>query len=60
MQFEFMPGSGTTDAMFLIRQLQEKYLSKKAKFYFAFVDLEKAFGMVSTRCIVVGTAQVVC
>ena len=25
MQFGFMPGHGTTDAIFLVRQLQEKY-----------------------------------
>ena len=29
MQFGFMPGKGTTDAIFLVRQLQEKYVSKE-------------------------------
>ena len=29
MQFGFMAGKGTTDAIFIVRQLQEKYLSKK-------------------------------
>ena len=41
MQFGFMPGSGTTDAIFVLRQLQEKHLAKNTKLYFAFVDLEK-------------------
>ena len=46
MQFGFMPGRGTTDAIFVLRQLQEKYLAKKKKLYFGFVDLEKAFDRV--------------
>ena len=41
MQFGFMPGRGTTDAIFILRQLQEKHLAKKKKLYFAFVDFEK-------------------
>ena len=28
MQFAFVPGRGTTDAIFIIRQLQEKFLSR--------------------------------
>ena len=28
MQFSFCPGWGTTDAIFILRQLQEKYLNK--------------------------------
>ena len=43
MQFGFMPGKGTTDAVFTVRQMQEKYGCKGKKLYFAFVDLEKAF-----------------
>ena len=43
MQFGFVPGRGTTDAIFIIRQLQEKYIAAKKPLYFAFVDLEKAF-----------------
>ena len=46
MQFGFVPGKGTTDAIFIARQLQEKYLAKEKKLYFAFVDLEKAFDRV--------------
>ena len=44
MQFGFMPGRGTTDAIFIRRQLQEKHLAKNKKLYFAFVDLEKSSG----------------
>ena len=46
MQFEYMPGKGTTNAIFTVRQMQEKYGCKRKKFYFAFVDLEKAFDRV--------------
>ena len=46
MQFGFTPGKSTTDAIFILRQLQEKYLSKKREFWMAFVDLEKAFDRV--------------
>ena len=40
MPFGFMPGKGTTDAIFIMRQVQEKHQAKK-KLYYAFVDLEK-------------------
>ena len=39
-QFGFVPGRGTTDAIFVVRQLQEKYLSANKRLYMAFVDLE--------------------
>ena len=42
MQFGFSPGKGTTDAIFIVRQLQEKYLAKKKDLWMAFIDLEKA------------------
>ena len=40
MQFGFMPGKGTTDAIFVARQMQEKCVAKKRMIYFAFVVLE--------------------
>ena len=44
MQFAIVPGRDTTDAIFIVRQLQEKYIATANKpLYFAFVDLEKAF-----------------
>jgi Reverse transcriptase (RNA-dependent DNA polymerase) len=45
MQFGFMEGRGTTDAIFIVRQLQEKFLAKK-DLWMAFVDLEKDFDRV--------------
>src|SRR3989454_4835877 len=46
MQFGFSPGRGTTDAIFIVRQLQKKYLAKKKDLWMAFIDLEKAFDRV--------------
>jgi hypothetical protein len=46
MQLGFRPGQGTTDAIFIVCQLQEKYLAKKKDMWMAFVDLEKAFDRV--------------
>ena len=51
MQFGFMPGRGTTDALFILWQMQEKYLGKKKDIFFAFVDLEKAFDHIPRRNI---------
>ena len=41
----------TTDAIFILRQLQEKHLAKNKKLYFALVDLEKAFDRVLRKVI---------
>jgi hypothetical protein len=46
MQFGFIPGRGTTDAIFILRQMQEKYVGADRRLYMAFVDLEKAFDRV--------------
>ena len=45
-QFGFVPGRGTTDAIFVVLQLQEKYLAVNKRLYMAFMDLEKAFDHV--------------
>ena len=50
-QFGFVPGRGTTDAIFVVKQLQEKYLAANKRLYTAFVDLEKAFHRVPRKVI---------
>jgi hypothetical protein len=40
MQFGFRPGKGTTDAIPIVRQLQENHQAKGKKLYYALVDLE--------------------
>ena len=46
MQFGFTGGRGTVDAIFVLRQVQEKFIEKKKDLWMAFVDLEKAFDRV--------------
>ena len=50
-QFGFVPGRGATYAIFVVRQLQEKYLAVNKRLYMAFVDLEKAFYHVPRKVI---------
>ena len=50
-QFAFVKGIGTTDAIFVVRQLQEKYLAVNKRLYMAFVDLEKVFDRVPRKVI---------
>ena len=51
MQFGFMKGNGTTDAIFMAKQMQENFRVKAMKLYFGFVDLEKAFDRVPREVI---------
>ena len=50
-QLGFVLGRGTTDAIFVVRQLQEKYLAANKRLYIAFVDLEKVFDRVPWKVI---------
>ena len=50
MQFGFMKGKGTTDAIFMARQTKENFREGK-KLYFGFVDLEKTFDRVPRKVI---------
>ena len=51
MQFGFIPGKRTTDAIFIMRQVQEIHQAKKKKLYYAFVDLKKAFHRVPREVV---------
>ena len=51
MQFGFMPGNGTADAIFIVRRMQEEYQKKDKKLYMCFVDMEKAFDRVPRKVI---------
>ena len=42
MQSGFMARKSKTDAIFIVPQMQQKYLAKKKDFRVSFVDLEKA------------------
>ena len=46
-----MPGCGTTDAIFILRQIQEAYIRINQNLYFAFIDLEKAFDRVPRQIL---------
>ena len=50
-QFGFVPGRDTTDAIFVVRQLQEKYLAVNKRLCMAFMDLEKAFDHFTWKVI---------
>ena len=51
MQCGFMSGRGTADAIFIVRQLQEKHLAANKPLYMSFIELEKAFDRVPRNVI---------
>ena len=51
MQFGFVPGRDTTGAIFVVHQLQEKYITANKLRYFAFADPQKAFDHVSRKVL---------
>ena len=45
-QFGFMPNRRTTDSIFALRQIMEKYREGQKALYIVFIDLEKAYDRV--------------
>jgi len=60
MQFGFVKGKGTIDAIFVLRQMQEKFRVKSKKLCLGFVDLEKAFDQVPREVYQMGNVQARC
>ena len=46
MQFGFMPGKGTTHALFILRRIEKEFCGREKKLCMCFVDLEKALDTV--------------
>ena len=57
MQFGCVPGRGTTDTIFIVRQLQEKYSAAQKLLYFAIVDLGRMVGLKEHQGWEIGCAR---
>ena len=49
MQFGYMPERWMTDALFIVRRMQEEYREKDKQLYKCFMDLKKTFDRVPRR-----------
>ena len=43
MQFEFMPGKGTMDAIFIVSRMGKEYQKKEKMLYMCFSNMKNAF-----------------
>ena len=51
MQLGFVPGRGSVDTIFIVHQLQDKYITPNKMLYFAFIDHTKAFDLVPMKVL---------
>ena len=51
MQCAFTPRKGTTDAIIVVRQVQEKFRDRRKPLSYALVDLEKAYDGVPREVV---------
>ncbi|XP_076067758.1 uncharacterized protein LOC143040564 [Oratosquilla oratoria] len=58
-QTGFRPVRGTTDMIFILRQLQEKCHEQYQPLYMAFIDLTKAFDSVKYGCVIAPTLFII-
>ena len=49
MMFGFTHGKSATDAIFIVRQIQEMFRAKDKRLNYVFVDLKKAFERVPKK-----------
>ena len=52
MQYGFMSGKGTVDAIFIMTKMQEKYQKKDKKLHMCFDGMKKAFDRVPRKVMV--------